>query len=56
MSDVAHHSPAPARMSRRRFVASTDAAGAAWRSGDIIETAAITSLLTMMFVVAPWRR
>jgi uncharacterized membrane protein len=30
----------------------TDATGAAWRTGDIFETAAITSLLTMMFVVA----
>jgi uncharacterized membrane protein len=30
----------------------TDATGAAWRSGDIRETAAITSLLTMVFVVA----
>lgn len=30
----------------------TDATGAAWSSGDIAETAAITSLLTMMFVVA----
>ena len=30
----------------------TDATGATWRSGDILETAAITSLLTMMFVVA----
>ncbi len=29
-----------------------DAAGMTWRSGDIIETAALTSLLTMMFVVA----
>ena len=31
----------------------TDATGATWHSGDIAETAAITSLLTMMFVVAP---
>ena len=30
----------------------TDAAGATWHTGDIAETAAITSLLTMMFVVA----
>ena len=30
----------------------TDATGATWHSGDIAETAAITSLLTMMFVVA----
>jgi uncharacterized membrane protein len=30
----------------------TDATGAAWRVGDIRETAAITSLLTMVFVVA----
>jgi putative membrane protein len=29
-----------------------DAAGVTWRSGDIRETAALTSLLTMMFVVA----
>lgn len=30
----------------------TDATGAAWLSGDIYETAAITGLFTMMFVVA----
>ncbi len=30
----------------------TDATGITWRSGDIRETAAITSLLTMVFVVA----
>ncbi len=30
----------------------TDATGAAWRTGDIAEAAAITSLVTMMFVVA----
>ena len=30
----------------------TDATGVAWQTGDIAETAAITSLLTMMFVVA----
>ena len=30
----------------------SDATGAAWRTGDIMETAAITSLLTMMFAVA----
>jgi uncharacterized membrane protein len=30
----------------------TDATGATWSSGDIAETAAITSLLTMMLVVA----
>ena len=30
----------------------TDATGATWHTGDIAETAAITSLLTMMFVVA----
>ncbi|MEX0745464.1 MAG: carotenoid biosynthesis protein [Phycisphaeraceae bacterium] len=30
----------------------TDATGAAWLSGDIYETAVITSLFTMMFVVA----
>jgi putative membrane protein len=30
----------------------TEATGAAWLSGDIHETAAITSLFTMMFVVA----
>lgn len=30
----------------------TDANGAAWRTGDIFETAAITSLFTMVFVVA----
>jgi uncharacterized membrane protein len=30
----------------------TDATGAAWLSGDIYETAAMTSLLTMMFVAA----
>jgi uncharacterized membrane protein len=30
----------------------TDATGAAWRTGDIFETAAITSLLTMIFVAA----
>jgi uncharacterized membrane protein len=30
----------------------TDATGAAWHTGDIAETAAITSLLTMMFIVA----
>lgn len=30
----------------------TDAAGAQWRTGDIFETAAITSLLTMIFVAA----
>jgi len=30
----------------------TDATGAAWRSGDVFETAAITSLLTMIFVAA----
>ena len=30
----------------------TDAAGAAWRTGDVFETAAITSLLTMIFVTA----
>ena len=29
-----------------------DAAGVTWRSGDIVETAALTALLTMMFVVA----
>jgi uncharacterized membrane protein len=29
-----------------------DAAGVTWRSGDIAETAAVTALLTMMFVVA----
>jgi hypothetical protein len=29
-----------------------DAAGITWRTGDIIETAALTALLTMMFVVA----
>jgi hypothetical protein len=29
-----------------------DAAGITWRSSDIIETAALTALLTMMFVVA----
>ena len=29
-----------------------DAAGVTWRSGDIFETAALTALLTMMFVVA----
>lgn len=29
-----------------------DATGATWRSGDIFETAALTVLLTMMFVVA----
>ncbi len=28
-----------------------DAAGVTWRSGDIFETAALTALLTMMFVV-----
>jgi hypothetical protein len=31
----------------------TDATGATWHTGDIAETAAITSLLTMMFVVTP---
>jgi uncharacterized membrane protein len=30
----------------------TDATGAVWRTGDIFETAAITSLLTMVFVAA----
>jgi len=30
----------------------TDAAGAQWRTGDVFETAAITSLLTMIFVAA----
>jgi hypothetical protein len=30
----------------------TDATGAAWLSGDIYETAAITGLFTMMFMVA----
>jgi putative membrane protein len=30
----------------------TDATGTAWHTGDIAETAAITSLLTMMFIVA----
>lgn len=30
----------------------TDATGLVWRSGDILETAALTSLLAMMFVVA----
>ena len=30
----------------------TDATGATWLSGDIYETAAITGLFTMMFVVA----
>jgi putative membrane protein len=29
-----------------------DATGVTWRSGDIVETAALTALLTMMFVVA----
>ena len=30
----------------------SDATGAVWQTGDIAETAAVTSLLTMMFVVA----
>jgi hypothetical protein len=30
----------------------TDAAGASWQSGDIFETAAVTSIFTMGFVVA----
>ena len=30
----------------------TDATGAAWRSGDVYETAAITSIFTMLLVVA----
>ena len=45
------------RLRRRPTVKSggenvVDAAGVTWRTGDIFETAAITALLTMMFVVA----
>ncbi len=34
------------------LVGIVDATGVTWRSGDIFETAAITVLLTMMFVAA----